>query len=670
MKINVVVTTYNHAKYLAQCLEGILNQKGDFQMEVIIGDDASTDNTRQIAEQYQARYPGIIFVLPLMENLGSTKNLKRCLDACTGEYIAICEGDDYWTDVYKLQKQKIFLDQHKDFSMCFAPFLSLFEERGTFELYADPLYLPHDFITMEDLIDHNYIGNFSCCMYRRDTVSQVPDKLFEFLTVDLMFNMACGQLGRIGLIRDPMSVYRKHTHGAWAGQPSIENQLQLIDRYNEYFEYKYEPLFMRKKVQLQGSTARLQANPASETVDVNELIKWNQLMRIGLEEENKNLKLLISSMHNSSSWRITQPMRDLKTFTQKVFFHSRLLAGKAGNLIPRILPGVQSNKEQGNDALTQRPGQFTKHSSAKQYSEADPVRNQAGQSKHDEANPSLTLSHRPKKLPLLKKAGENYKINVVVTSYNHEKYISKCLNGILMQKGLFDIEVILGDDCSTDMTPQIMRDYQKKHPDVIKIMPNEVNLGVTQNIKRCLDACTGEFVAICEGDDYWISEEKLQKQMSFLIKHQEVPMCFSSIMLLYEPANKLVPHPGQYELNKDRISTEELIQTNYIGNFSCCMYRTDVIRELPPSLFDIYTVDWMFNIMCSEWGGIGYIRDWMSVYRLHSSGSWSGKSEREKYEAWLIHIDTYNKFLDFKYDAEFRKLKSHIENLIIKAGTR
>src|SRR5690349_4970838 len=98
MKINVIVTTYNHEKYIAQCLESILEQKGDFEIEVIVGDDCSTDGTRKIVEGFGARHPNIISVLPKGENLGITKNLKRCLDACTGEYIAICEGDDYWTD--------------------------------------------------------------------------------------------------------------------------------------------------------------------------------------------------------------------------------------------------------------------------------------------------------------------------------------------------------------------------------------------------------------------------------------------------------------------------------------------------------------------------------------------------------------------------------------------
>jgi glycosyltransferase involved in cell wall biosynthesis len=92
MKISVVVTAYNHEKYITQCMESVLCQKGDFQLEVIAGDDCSKDNTRSILQQFQQKYPEVVFLLPPGENLGVTKNLKRCLDACSGEYIAICEG--------------------------------------------------------------------------------------------------------------------------------------------------------------------------------------------------------------------------------------------------------------------------------------------------------------------------------------------------------------------------------------------------------------------------------------------------------------------------------------------------------------------------------------------------------------------------------------------------
>ena len=117
IKISVVVTAYNHENYIAQCLDGILQQKGDFTLEVILGDDCSQDKTRQIMHTYQEKHPDIFMLLPPRANMGITKNIKRCLDACTGSYIAFCEADDYWTDTYKLQKQLEFMESHPEYSL-------------------------------------------------------------------------------------------------------------------------------------------------------------------------------------------------------------------------------------------------------------------------------------------------------------------------------------------------------------------------------------------------------------------------------------------------------------------------------------------------------------------------------------------------------------------------
>ena len=308
MKLSVVVTSYNHEKYIAQCLESILSQKGDFEMEVIIGDDASTDNTRQIAEQFQAQHPEIVTLLPPDKNLGISKNLKRCLDACTGDYIAICEGDDYWTDTYKLQKQKEFLEEHDECSMCFSAFFILFEETAILELHRDQSFLKHDFFTTEDLIERNSIGNFSCCMYRKSVVEKIPREIFEITIADWMFNMACGQFGKIGFIRDWMSVYRKHALGAWAGRSVIENNkklIHLIDQYNEFFGHKYDTLFKKTKAQVGSSIARLQANPDSE-----KFMSWNHSLIEQVAEQER----LIQGIYAGRAWRLIQLLRRIRSW--------------------------------------------------------------------------------------------------------------------------------------------------------------------------------------------------------------------------------------------------------------------------------------------------------------------------------------------------------------------
>lgn len=121
-KVSCHVITYNHINYISKCLDGILMQKTNFSFEIIIGDDVSTDGTREIVERYAAEYPDLIR-LNLRQKRGTgipgKENFVSTLEMCTGEYISLCDGDDYWTDPLKLQKQVDFLENNKEFNICF-----------------------------------------------------------------------------------------------------------------------------------------------------------------------------------------------------------------------------------------------------------------------------------------------------------------------------------------------------------------------------------------------------------------------------------------------------------------------------------------------------------------------------------------------------------------------
>ena len=129
IKVSVIVLTYNHEKYLAQALESIISQKTRYRFEILINDDASTDSTTQIAESYAERYPDIIRFFRQEKNLGGTRSGYEMLLKCRGEYIASCEGDDYWCDDSKLQKQTDFLDTHAGYSGC-AHEMIIVDENG------------------------------------------------------------------------------------------------------------------------------------------------------------------------------------------------------------------------------------------------------------------------------------------------------------------------------------------------------------------------------------------------------------------------------------------------------------------------------------------------------------------------------------------------------------
>ena len=140
--LSVVTITYNHAPYIAKCIEGVLMQQVNFPMEFIIAEDCSTDDTRTVCEEYAERCPELIRLLPSERNLGTVDNERRAIAAAKGKYVAVCEGDDYWTDPLKLQRQVNFLESHPDYSVCFHRYRKHFEVDNHIEdvdtdLFAD-----------------------------------------------------------------------------------------------------------------------------------------------------------------------------------------------------------------------------------------------------------------------------------------------------------------------------------------------------------------------------------------------------------------------------------------------------------------------------------------------------------------------------------------------------
>lgn len=115
-EVSVCMLCYNHEQYIQKAIEGVLMQKTKFPVKLIIGEDNSTDNSHKICKTYKTKNPQQIHILTTAENLGIKHNFIRTLNACSGKYIAICEGDDYWSDPYKLQKQVDFLENHSEYS--------------------------------------------------------------------------------------------------------------------------------------------------------------------------------------------------------------------------------------------------------------------------------------------------------------------------------------------------------------------------------------------------------------------------------------------------------------------------------------------------------------------------------------------------------------------------
>ena len=127
--VSVCMITYNHEPYIARAIEGVLEQESPFSYELVIGDDHWTDRPREICLKYEMMHPGVVRVLGSDVNLGITGNFARTLVACPGKYIALCEGDDFWTDRSKLHKQVKFLEEHPEYAMTSGRVQRIFQDK-------------------------------------------------------------------------------------------------------------------------------------------------------------------------------------------------------------------------------------------------------------------------------------------------------------------------------------------------------------------------------------------------------------------------------------------------------------------------------------------------------------------------------------------------------------
>lgn len=188
-------------------------------------------------------------------------------------------------------------------------------------------------------------------------------------------------------------------------------------------------------------------------------------------------------------------------------------------------------------------------------------------------------------------------------------------------------DVIVADDGSQDATVEIIKSYANYHPHIqFTFLDSSLHIGITGNYKRAFDASYSEYIAVMEGDDYWSRPYKLARQIDFLDEHLECNLCsvnrfiFDEKRLAFTIARR--ESKSAYTLHNSR----ELIWNHFIGNFSTCMYRRTTLSSIPSKLFDMDTADWGVNICASRSGLIGFINEPMSVYRVHSGGSWSGLS--------------------------------------------
>lgn len=207
------------------------------------------------------------------------------------------------------------------------------------------------------------------------------------------------------------------------------------------------------------------------------------------------------------------------------------------------------------------------------------------------------------------------KLSVFVVTYNQEKYIRECLDSILMQNVNFEYEVIIGEDCSTDSTPQICDEYAVKYP-FIHVYHHTKNLGLIKNWEFVLNKCTGEYVAMLEGDDYWTNPEKLQTQVDFLDSHPHTALTFTSASVSYEGGDLRDEHIFDHLVSRI-YSLKEIYEKWSILSSTVVFRSCSVFPISYPS--EIYINDTYTFMRIMQTGDAYCFAEPWTTYRRHAS---------------------------------------------------
>lgn len=241
MKLSVCLITHNHEQFIAQALDSALEQQVTFDYEIVVSDDCSTDNTRQIVVEYQQRHPETIRIASPERNLGVNRNLVHTLHACRGEYIALLEGDDFWTSPTKLQDQLSFLESHPECVICFHS-AKMFHEDGGSPSRIFPRLGHKKISTIEDLLG---LGNFipTCSVvFKSGLFAEFPAWFYTLRIADFPLNVLNARYGKIGYINKVMGAYRVHRGGTFSAASTAQNTREVVRTYdslNAELNYKY-----------------------------------------------------------------------------------------------------------------------------------------------------------------------------------------------------------------------------------------------------------------------------------------------------------------------------------------------------------------------------------------------------------------------------------------------
>ncbi|MEA2107185.1 MAG: glycosyltransferase [Bacteroidota bacterium] len=216
-------------------------------------------------------------------------------------------------------------------------------------------------------------------------------------------------------------------------------------------------------------------------------------------------------------------------------------------------------------------------------------------------------------------------LSICMITFNHEKYIGKAIEGVLKQKTSFSFELLIGEDCSSDNTRNIVKEYETKYPEIISAQYPSTNRGMVNNFLSILQYASGKYIALCEGDDYWTDPYKLQKQVDFLENNPDYGMISSDIILVDSNGDRIEDTYRvfrQRKYRKPKVSFFDLLQMNLVNTLTVCV-RSQLIKEVIKELLkdNIQAIyDYSFWLNIARKSLVRITEEKTAAYRIHNKG--------------------------------------------------
>ena len=309
MKVSVLMTSYNQEKYIAEAIDSILAQEVSFDYEIVIGEDASTDRTREIVLEFAEKHPDKIRVLlretaaaerDRARGLGGKANFVNGLQSCRGEFVALLDGDDYWTDPHKLQKLVNYLESHPECSLTFHEATVLFEDHSE---APRPLYPTNqkEITTLAELVSTGVFPVPCTVLFRNKIFGALPASFNDVANGDWLLFALLAEHGDFGYLNEVMAAYRIHTAGFWSRlntEQRLQQHSKTYEAINAQLNFKYDREIKERIAALRRALPRQHARSC--------LDQYHRLVKAG--EVRKGLRLLMEAIR-SAPVEVFQPRR-------------------------------------------------------------------------------------------------------------------------------------------------------------------------------------------------------------------------------------------------------------------------------------------------------------------------------------------------------------------------